>query len=348
MTARRVGLTPTSRRVSSASGWIAPATSQKAAAETSPGTRSSIACTDIPPCTVQATARPAHPSRSTGTPRRAEHPLRVVARRDRFADRRPAIRPKPASRIADFTWALGTGVVKSMAPSGERPVTVRGGRESYWRAWSTAPIRRSGSMIRATGRPRNESSPSRVAVSGSPARSPLASRRLVPELPQSSVVGRRRAARRRPARRPGSRPSGRRRGRARRSRRARGRSPAVERTSAPSPAPSIRLSPGGQRGQQQGSMADRLVAGQPELAAQPRGRAALGDPDVGGVATQCFARPAGDPDRERRRRRGRRAGRGHGRGRARWRPSGRGTGRASSCCSASESAVVRVRDGPRP
>ena len=40
MTARRVGLTPTSRRVSSASGWMAPATSQNAAAETSPGTRS--------------------------------------------------------------------------------------------------------------------------------------------------------------------------------------------------------------------------------------------------------------------------------------------------------------------
>ena len=40
MTARRVGLTPTPRRVSSASGWIAPATSQNAAADTSPGTRS--------------------------------------------------------------------------------------------------------------------------------------------------------------------------------------------------------------------------------------------------------------------------------------------------------------------
>ena len=49
MTARRVGLTPTPRSVSSASGWIAPATSQNAAADTSPGTRSSTACTVRPP-----------------------------------------------------------------------------------------------------------------------------------------------------------------------------------------------------------------------------------------------------------------------------------------------------------
>ncbi len=68
MTARRVGLTPTSWRVSSASGWIAPATSQNAAADTSPGTRSSIACTLVPPCTDQVTSPSAVP-RSTGTPR---------------------------------------------------------------------------------------------------------------------------------------------------------------------------------------------------------------------------------------------------------------------------------------
>ena len=43
MTARRVGLTPTSWMTSSASGWTAPATSQNAAAETSPGTCSAIA-----------------------------------------------------------------------------------------------------------------------------------------------------------------------------------------------------------------------------------------------------------------------------------------------------------------
>ena len=45
-------------------------------------------------------------------------------------------------------------------------------------------------MIRATGRPRNESSPSSVAVRASPASTPPVSRRLVPEFPQSSVDGR--------------------------------------------------------------------------------------------------------------------------------------------------------------
>ena len=70
MTARRVGLTPTPRRVSSASGWIAPATSQNAAAETSPGTRSLTASTVDPPSRLIA-APPPGPSAtvSTLTPR---------------------------------------------------------------------------------------------------------------------------------------------------------------------------------------------------------------------------------------------------------------------------------------
>ena len=111
--------------VSSASGWIAPATSQNAAAETSPGTRSSIACTLVPPCTDQVTApsrRPALHGHAAGP----QHPLRVVARRDRFADRRPSVRPQPASRIADFTWALGTGGGVVDGRERRRPVTVRG------------------------------------------------------------------------------------------------------------------------------------------------------------------------------------------------------------------------------
>ena len=68
--ARRVGLTPTPRIVSSASGWIAPATSQNAAAETSPGTRSLTACTVDPPSRLMATPPPG-PSAATwtGTPR---------------------------------------------------------------------------------------------------------------------------------------------------------------------------------------------------------------------------------------------------------------------------------------
>ena len=46
-----------------------PATSQKAAADTSPGTRWSIACTAPPPSTVQATPPSSSATRSTGTPR---------------------------------------------------------------------------------------------------------------------------------------------------------------------------------------------------------------------------------------------------------------------------------------
>ena len=95
MTARRVGLTPTSRRPSSASGWIAPATSQNAAAETSPGTRSAIALHRQP-----SFDRPGHrPVRRVGPldrhAPRPQHPFRVVARRDRLANRRPPVRPQP-------------------------------------------------------------------------------------------------------------------------------------------------------------------------------------------------------------------------------------------------------------
>jgi hypothetical protein len=110
MTARRVGLTPTSWRTSSASGWIALATSQNAAAETSPGTRSVTACTTTPPLTVQATEPSPVSARSTGTPRARS--IRSVWSRVAIVSRTvvlPSAR-RPASRIADFTCALGTGV----------------------------------------------------------------------------------------------------------------------------------------------------------------------------------------------------------------------------------------------
>src|SRR3990172_8063558 len=93
-----------------------------------------------------------------------------TARPGHLARHGPAARP--ASRTADFTWALGTGVAWSIGRSGRRPVTDRGGSVSSARAWSVAPIARSGSMIRATGRRRNESSPSRIVASGVPARMP--------------------------------------------------------------------------------------------------------------------------------------------------------------------------------
>ena len=111
MIARRVGLTPTSTIVSSASGWIEPATSQKAAAETSPGTRSVTARTATPPSTVTATDPSGASVRSTGTP--LARSIRSVWSRV-ATNSRTVVRPSarsPASRMADFTCALGTFVV---------------------------------------------------------------------------------------------------------------------------------------------------------------------------------------------------------------------------------------------
>ena len=68
MIARRVGLTPTLRSVSSASGCVAPATSQNAAAEMSPGTRSLTVPTLDPPSRLTA-APPPSVSVRTSTPR---------------------------------------------------------------------------------------------------------------------------------------------------------------------------------------------------------------------------------------------------------------------------------------
>ena len=73
------------------------------------GTRSSIACT-ADPSLHRPGHRPSGPSALDRDATGAEHPLRVVARRDRLADRRPPSARSPASRIADLTWALGTGV----------------------------------------------------------------------------------------------------------------------------------------------------------------------------------------------------------------------------------------------
>ncbi len=121
MAARRVGFTPTPRSVSSASGWIAPATSQKAAAEGSAGTRSSSG--GKPRAALQ---RPGHRSASRTHPPAHAGPRRratgASARCGRAwqPPRAPSSAPRarrPASRIADLTWALGTRVAKSIARS---------------------------------------------------------------------------------------------------------------------------------------------------------------------------------------------------------------------------------------
>ena len=183
--ARRVGFVPTPRSVRSASGWMAAATSQKAAADGSPGTCSSIAATAEPP-SISTTA-PVAPSIQLRTAMPRARSMRSVWSRVATASWTLVVplALSPASRIADFTWADGTGVLQSIERSSARPPMVTGGSASPSRAEIRAPIARSGSMIRATGRRRSESSPSSVAPTPAPARSPTIRRSVVPELPQS-------------------------------------------------------------------------------------------------------------------------------------------------------------------
>jgi hypothetical protein len=106
---RRVGLTPTPTRVSSASGWQAPATSQKTAEERSPATRSSSGATVWPPRRLTTTPPGVAPSElSTETPRARS--IRSVWSRVATGSRTAVVpsAARPASRMADLTWALGT------------------------------------------------------------------------------------------------------------------------------------------------------------------------------------------------------------------------------------------------
>ena len=68
---------------------------------------------------------------------------------------------RPASRIADFTWAEATGVVQSMAEA-RAAADGEGRSRAVVRRATLAPIARSGSMIRAIGRRRSDASPSRI------------------------------------------------------------------------------------------------------------------------------------------------------------------------------------------
>ena len=69
MIPRRVGFVPTFRMSRSASGWMAAATSQNAAPDTSPGTRSSSGRTVDGPATVWIALPSARSSVPTCTPR---------------------------------------------------------------------------------------------------------------------------------------------------------------------------------------------------------------------------------------------------------------------------------------
>ena len=109
-------------------GVDAPAMSQNAAAETSPGTRSAIAFTATPPCTVQATAPSGMSTRLDRHAPCAEHPFRVIAGRDRLANRRSPLRPKP--RQQDRRLHLRTRHGRRVVDRPERGTTDHGqGRE---------------------------------------------------------------------------------------------------------------------------------------------------------------------------------------------------------------------------
>ncbi len=89
----------------------------------------------------------------------------------------------PASRMALFTWAVGTGSVAAMPYNGP-PTTSSGACPSV--VVTAAPIARSGSATRSIGRADRLSSPTSTERNGAAASVPASSRIEVPELPQSS------------------------------------------------------------------------------------------------------------------------------------------------------------------
>ena len=159
--------------------------------------------------------------------------VRPSAREAREQDRRLHLRARHGRRRVDRPGA-GCDRPRSAAGGSRSAAAVERGAHRAQRLDDTSHRTAGATTRRRRGR----------RSVGSPASMPAISRRLVPELPQSRIAVRLARGRRRPARRPGSRP-----GRPSlgdpldASPRARATMPAVERTSAPSPAPAIRLSP---------------------------------------------------------------------------------------------------------
>jgi hypothetical protein len=94
---------------------------------------------------------------------------------------------RPASNVADFSCADGTGSLNTMGAGSCAPASVSGSRP-FSEASVRAPIRSRGSSTRRIGRLRSDASPSNVAVIGQPATAPRVSRQPVPELPKSSAA----------------------------------------------------------------------------------------------------------------------------------------------------------------
>ena len=94
---------------------------------------------------------------------------------------------RPASRIALFTCAEATGRRYSIGTAGAAPRSISG-RVPPGLAVKSAPIRLSGSITRPIGRLDKLASPTKLAVIGWLATSPISRRVEVPELPMSSAA----------------------------------------------------------------------------------------------------------------------------------------------------------------
>ena len=196
----RVQLTPTSSSTSREPGTSIAAAAWNAIEDGSPGTWMSSTSSSSCGCTVTVA-----PSRSTRAP--ACCSIRSVWSRV-GAGSVTLVAPEassPANSTHDLICADATGSSYSI-PSSRAPAIVSGVKRPS-RASSRAPIRRSGSAMRSTGRRRIDSSPSRIQTpSDCPASQPGSSRSSVPALPTSiTPVGC--AAARRPGPRISSSPS---------------------------------------------------------------------------------------------------------------------------------------------
>jgi hypothetical protein len=169
--------------VTSLPGTMQAATTQNAACDGSPGTSTSSGrstegrrrTTRPAPSRVTLTSAPASASSSSVWARVATGSRTTVS---------PAA-ASPASRTADFTWALATGGCHSI-PRRPPPATASGGRQRGPRPSTPAPIARSGSAMRSMGRAESDSSPTSTVRPSSPATTPASSLMPVPEFPQSS------------------------------------------------------------------------------------------------------------------------------------------------------------------
>ena len=163
-------------------GTTHPATTQKAAWEGSPGTRGAGAgASSAAPGPRRS---PARASTSMSAPARAS--ISSVWARVATGSR-TTVSPSassPASRMADFTWALATG---GSSDARQRPAGDRsGGRQRSPVRPRPGPHGRQRAGDAVHGPRRERLVPHQPAVKGRPATTPASSRSPVPELPQSS------------------------------------------------------------------------------------------------------------------------------------------------------------------